>query len=99
MIWHIVRFDFTGVDPAERRAIEDDLRGLAAIDEVGWLRVAREIGDAEVTGLITVFADEAALDTYRVHPLHTPVVARIRAAGASVIRLDIETDDDVTELP
>lgn len=99
MIWHIVRFDFSGVPAATREALEEGLRGLDAIDEVAWLRVGRELVDEHVTGLLTAFATEADLEAYRVHPRHVPVVEAIRAAGVAVTRLDVTTDDDVRELP
>lgn len=99
MIWHIVRFDLGGVDPEVRAELEAALAGLDAIEEVAWLRVARDVEDPAVTGLITVFADHAALERYRVHPDHLPVVERLRALGVPAARLDIATDDDPTALP
>jgi quinol monooxygenase YgiN len=99
VIWHVVRFDFTGVDEDERIEVEGDLRALAAIDEVGWLRVGRDLDDPLVTGLLTAFADEAALDAYRTHPDHLPVVERIRALGLGTVRLDVATHDAVDALP
>lgn len=99
MIWHIVRFDLAGLDDATRTDIEASLAGLAALDEVAWLRVARDIEDPAITGLITVFEDVDALAAYRVHPDHVPVVARIRELGVPAVRLDIATDDDPAQLP
>jgi quinol monooxygenase YgiN len=99
VIWHVVRFDFTGVDEDERTEVEADLRALSAIGEVAWLRVGRDLDDPRVTGLLTAFADEAALDTYRTHPDHEPVVERIRALGLATVRLDLATDDAVDALP
>lgn len=99
MIWHVVRFDFGAVEETERRALEADLAALASIDEVAWLRVGRDIEDPAITGLITGFADREALDTYRVHPEHVPVVERIRALGIPAVRLDLHTDDDPEQLP
>lgn len=99
MIWHIVRFDFTGVPASMRTSIEDQLAGLDAIDEVAWLRVARDVADPDVTGLITVFRSEEDLDAYRTHPDHLPVVEAIRAAGVPAARLDVETPDEPADLP
>lgn len=98
MIWHIVRCDFSSVDPAAREDLEAQLRALAAIDEVAWLRVGRDIADDDVTGLLTAFATSDDLERYRVHPDHTPVVARLRDAGVGLSRLDVETGDDPTTL-
>jgi hypothetical protein len=99
VIWHIVRFEMGHLDEALRRDVEASLTALAALDEVAWLRLARDVEDPSVTGLITVFADVEALTRYRVHPQHVPVVERIRSLGIPAARLDIATDDDPAELP
>ena len=99
MIWHVVRFDMTEVEEATRQELEEALAGLDAIEEVAWLRVARDVEDPTVTGLLTVFTDVDALARYRVHPEHVPVVERIRGLGIPAVRLDIATDDDPEDLP
>lgn len=99
MIWHIVHFDCSGVDAATRDEIERQLEGLAAIDVVAFLRVARDIDHEHVTGLITAFASREDLETYRTHPDHLPVIDTVRGAGVKGIRLDVETDDRVEDLP
>ena len=99
MIWHIVRFDFTGIDADTRRDIEQRLAGLESIDVVGWLRVARDIDDEQVTGLLTGFATVADLDTYRTHPDHVPVVTDISSLGIGISRIDVATSDDVAAMP
>jgi hypothetical protein len=99
VIWHVVRFDFTGVEEAERAEIEAELEALERLDEVAWLRVGRDLEDPAVTGLLTVFADPAALETYRTHPDHLPVVARIRGLGLGTVRLDLATDGAIDALP
>jgi hypothetical protein len=92
MLWHIVRFRFPPtVDDATRRALERDLARLGeVIDEVQWLAVARDVEDTDVTGLLTLFADEDALGSYRVHPEHTPIVERARRLCDEITRLDVE---------
>jgi len=99
VIWHVVRFDMTEVEEATRQELEEALAGLDAIEEVAWLRVARDVEDPTVTGLLTVFTDVDALARYRVHPEHVPVVERIRGLGIPAVRLDIATDDDPADLP
>lgn len=99
MIWHVVRLDCTEVDEDTRRDLEASLAGLAQLDEVAWLRVARDVEDPEVTGLLTVFADADALARYRVHPEHVPIVERIRSLSIPTVRLDVATDDAVADLP
>lgn len=99
MIWHIVRFDFSAIDAATREELEAALAGLTEMDVVEWLRVGRDVENPEITGLITALADEDALAAYRVHPQHTPVVARIRELGIPTVRVDLPTDDDPATLP
>jgi hypothetical protein len=99
VIWHVVRFDFSGIDDAAREEVEADLLALDRLDEVAWLRVARDVEEPTVTGLLTAFTDHDALEAYRVHPDHLPVVARVRELGVRTVRLDVATDDAVETLP
>lgn len=99
MIWHIVRFEMESLDETARVELEDELRALARIEEVAWLRVSRDIDEPSVTGLITGFRDADALDVYRTHPDHLPVLERVRAHGVAATRLDIATEDDANDLP
>lgn len=99
MIWHVVRFDCTDLDESTRQELESSLTALASLEEVAWLRLARDVEEPTVTGLVTVFADVDALTRYRVHPEHVPVVERIRALGVPTVRLDIATDDEPSDLP
>jgi hypothetical protein len=99
VIWHVVRFDTSELDEETRRTFEGRLAGLASLDVVAWLRVARDIEDPAVVGLLTVFADADDLAAYRVHPDHASVLALIRELGLPTVRLDIPTDDDPAALP
>ena len=90
MIWHIVRFDFDGVDDAVRADLEAALAGLDAIDAVAVCHVARDVEQPSVTGLVTAFASHADLEAYRVHPVHVPVVEGLRAVGVATTRLDVD---------
>lgn len=94
MLWHIVRFEFRpDVDADERVALERALQDLGdAIDEVAWLAVSRSVDEPAVTGLLTLFADSAALAAYRDHPLHVPIVERARALCSDLVRLDVTAD-------
>ena len=98
MIWHVVRFDFAGVADDVRSDLERQLRGLDDLDCVGFLRLGRDLEQPTITGLLTGFADTAALDAYRTHPDHLPVVDAIRAAGVATSRIDVETTDDLEVL-
>ena len=99
MIWHIVRFEMGSLDDERRAELEEALRGLAAIEQVAWLRVSRDIDDPEVTGLITGFRDRDDLDVYREHPDHLPVLQRMRELRVPAVRLDVASEDDAADLP
>jgi hypothetical protein len=99
VIWHIVRFDTSAHDEATRRELIAKLEALTDLDVVAWLRVAPDIEDPTVVGLITGFRDADDLATYRVHPDHVPVVEWVRGQGIVTVRLDIPSDDDPDELP
>jgi hypothetical protein len=99
VIWHIVRFEMAHLDEVVRREVESALAGLTTLEEVRWLRVARDLEDPTVTGLITVFDDVDALARYRVHPDHGPVLERLRELDITATRIDIATDDDPDDLP
>ena len=90
MIWHVVTFDMSSIEDATRREIEGRLAKLAELDEVTWLEVSRDRETPTMTGLLSVFANEADLDAYRTHPEHVPVVEDIRARGIPVTRLDLD---------
>ena len=91
MLWHIVRFRFpVDVDESTRAELEVALAGLDEhIGEVDYLAVGRDLDDPQVTGLVSAFADAAALAVYRDHPAHVPVVARARELCEEIQRLDV----------
>lgn len=98
MLLHAVRFDCSGLAAEVRDEVEAALAGLVDLDVVRGLRLGRDVVDPHVTGLLVALDDEAALDVYREHPDHLPVVARIRELGVPMTRFDIVTDDDPTVL-
>lgn len=93
MIWHIVRFDMSDLDVDTRATLDADLAALERLDCVEQLHVGPDLTEPQVTGLLAAFVDEAALETYRVHPDHVPVVERVRALGVPVVKLDIAGSD------
>ena len=99
MIWHIVRFDMGSLDEVTRVELEEGLTALGEIEHVSWLRVARDIDEPSVTGLVTAFRDMDQLGAYRDHPDHLPVLQRMRELRVPATRLDIATEDDVAALP
>ena len=93
---HIVLFSFKDEVPAtERAAILDALRGLkASVPSLRSLDVGENISPARAQGYTHVlhetFDDRAGLEAYAAHAAHLPVLARIRAAAAQLIAVDVE---------
>jgi hypothetical protein len=92
VIWHIVRFDMSSLDDDTRASLDADLAALQRLDCVEQLHVGPDLAEPHITGLVSAFADEAALDAYRVHPDHLPVVERVRSLNIPAVRLDIATE-------
>lgn len=96
MLRHIVLFSFKDEVPlAERTAILDALRGLRSIvPSLRSLDVGENISPARAQGYTHVlhetFDDRAGLEAYSTHPTHVPVAARIRAAAAQLLAVDLE---------
>lgn len=101
MLWHIVKLRFApSTTPEERAALERSARELAdAIGEIRLLRVAASVDEPDVLGLLTAFDDAAALEAYRHHPAHVPVVARLKELCDEIVRLDVVTGDEPGALP
>lgn len=93
---HVVLFSFKeDVPAAERAAILDAIRGLrSAVPSLRSLDIGENISPARAQGythvLLETFDDRAGLEAYATHPAHLPVLARIRAAAAQLIAVDLE---------
>ncbi len=96
MLRHIVLFAFKEEVPlAERTAILDALRHLrSSVPSLRSLDVGENISPARAQGythiLHETFDDRAGLEAYSTHPAHVPVAARIRAATAQLLAVDLE---------
>jgi len=82
MIRHIVFFSARdGVDPEDLR---DGLMILAQIPHVQHFEVGRNLKSDRIDGpkadvvVYAEFADEAALEAYRAHPIYARCIARVR---------------------
>lgn len=105
MLQHVVLFKFPQpLDPAA--AAEMHAAVAAFPDRVGELTRLRFGSD--VTGdrtqgyqylLFTEFPDEAALDRYRVHPVHQDFLAWLREREATVLAFDYPLDESTVLLP
>jgi Stress responsive A/B Barrel Domain len=96
VLQHIVLFTFRDeVSAAERAAILEALRGLrTAVPSLRSLAVGENISPARAQGythvLVETFDDRAGLGSYADHPAHLPVLARVRAAAAQLLAVDLE---------
>ena len=93
---HIVLFAFKDdVPAAERTAILAALEGLrTTVSSLRSLEIGDNISPARAQGythvLCETFDDRAGLAAYVAHPAHVPVAARIRAATAQLLAVDLE---------
>ena len=96
MIRHIVLFAFKdSVSQAERDAIVAAVRGLArTVPTLRSVEVAENVTPARAHGythaVVETFDDLAGLAAYDSHPDHVPVGARVRAAAAQLLAVDLE---------
>jgi hypothetical protein len=96
MLTHIVIWKYRDdVEPEVRETHLSMLRGLAAtIPVIESLAVGFDVlklPRSYHTGLVAVFRDRAALQTYTVHPEHVKVVAFGRAITEQIASVDFET--------
>lgn len=102
MLRHVVLFAFKEeISPAERAAVLDALRGLAAtVPSLRALEVGENISPARAQGythiVLETFDDRAGLEAYNTHPMHVPVAARLRAAAARLIAVDLEVSAELS---
>jgi hypothetical protein len=92
MLWHILRFDLGHLDVAARSGLEKEFARLADVPEVKWSHVGHDLEDGNVTGVVLMMDDTAALARYRQNAVHLAVGAAIKRAGARSVRLDISAD-------
>jgi hypothetical protein len=91
-IRHIVVFSIAGGNEDELAGLVDDLEALPGrIDVIEALAVGRPLNETPFDCALTVdLADEDALEAYRGHPAHQPVLDRLRAVAGDVVVADIE---------
>ena len=96
MIRHIVFF--SARDAADLEAIEAGLRLLQRIDAASLLEVRRNLRRDQLGNEIDIvvygeFADEAALDAYKAHPLYAEAIAVVRPLRELRFAADILSAD------
>ena len=93
MLTHVVLFKFMPETTGEQAAqLEAGLKSLPPlISEILEFRVGRDVIHSERSydlGLVSSFADQAALQRYQVHPAHQAVVALVKTLCAGVVAVD-----------
>ena len=90
MVVHMVSFKNKGAARADHRAKLNGLRDLEGIVDfkVGedFIRSPRSFD----TGLVVLFRDRAALDSYAVHPRHVPVAQLGRDLSETIVAVDFD---------
>jgi hypothetical protein len=82
-----------GVDAALRTQHRERLRALKDLDEIVDLKVGEDIvrsARSYDTGLLVIFADRAALDSYQKNSRHVPVAQFGAANCESIVSVDFE---------
>jgi hypothetical protein len=94
MLTHIVCFKYKADTPESTRADHRArLAGLKKITGVVDLKVGSDVVRSQRsydTGLIVVFTDRAALDTYQKNPTHVPVAQFGAGLCDSVVTVDFD---------
>ena len=94
MIAHVVVFKYKPETSAAQRADHcARLKGLADIDGIADFKVGQDVVRSPRsydTGLVVMFRDRAALDSYATNPRHVPVAQLGRDLSDSIIAVDFE---------
>lgn len=105
MLQHVVLFKFPQPLDADSEA---EMRGAVAgfpesIGELTKLRLGTDLTGARTDGyqylLMTEFADEAALQRYREHPVHQEFLGWLGDHGATLLAFDYLLDGSTVLLP
>lgn len=95
MIRHIVFFNARKREDVQR--IADELKGLGRIPhcsffEVGLNRRVDRLSGADVDVIVYAeFADEAALEAYKAHPIYQDMITRVQPLRDMRIAADFES--------
>jgi hypothetical protein len=94
MVVHIVSFKYkTDATAAQRTEHRAKLKGLADVGGIVDLKVGEDVVRSPRsydTGLVVIFKDRAALDSYATNPRHVPVAQLGRDLSESIIAVDFE---------
>ena len=94
MLMHLVCFKYKpGVDASSRTQHRERLCALQDIDGITDLKVGGDVAHSARsydTGLVIVFRDKAALDSYQQHPRHVPVARFGVDLSDHIVAVDFE---------
>jgi Stress responsive A/B Barrel Domain len=92
MLRHVVIWSMSEETKAELDEVFAELRALpAAIEEIEALSVGRLLNESTLEAALCVdVADANALEAYRSHSAHQPVLERLRGNAAQIVVADYE---------
>jgi hypothetical protein len=94
MLVHMVAFKYkAGVDAAVRTQHRERLRALKDLDGIVDLKVGEDVvrsGRSYDTGLLIIFPDRRALESYQKNGRHVPVAQFGVANCESIVAVDFE---------
>ena len=94
MVVHLVSFKYkAAATAAERADHRTKLKSIADIDGILDFKVGEDIVGSPRsydTGLLVLFKDRAALDSYATNPRHIPVAQLGRDLSDSIVAVDFE---------
>ena len=94
MLLHLVCFKYkSDTDDAERADHRDRLAALRTLDGVVDLKVGADVVRSPRsydTGLMIMFVDRAALDTYQKDPRHVPVAQLGVSLSEHIVAVDLQ---------
>ena len=92
MLRHVVIWSMAEGHQGELDEVLGELRELPGqIEEIEGLSAGPLLNESELEGVLCVdVADAEALERYRSHPAHQPVLDRLRATAAELVVADYE---------
>jgi hypothetical protein len=94
MVVHMVSFKYKGDASAAARADHRaKLNGLRDLEGIVDFKVGEDFVRSPRsfdTGLVVLFRDRAALDSYAVHPRHVPVAQLGRDLSETIVAVDFD---------
>jgi hypothetical protein len=92
MLRHVVIWSMSEGHEGELDDVLRELQALPAkVEEIEGLSAGRLLNESALEGVLCVdVADAEALERYRSHPAHQPVLERLRTTAAELVVADYE---------